>query len=130
MKSNLRIIGIVLFLGLFSISAMAMKTASFKVYGNCDLCKDRIEKATKEIKGVSDAKWDEKTQMLKVSFNESKTDLVKINKAIAATGHDTDTCKASDKAYNDLKDCCHYKRPKPKAKTECIEKKKGKCCNH
>jgi len=38
------------------------KTTSLKVYGNCDMCKAKIEKAGTQ-KGISKTIWDEKTDM-------------------------------------------------------------------
>ncbi len=101
------------------------KTESFKAYGSCGSCKTRIEKAAKSVQGVTSANWDSKTQMVQVTFDTSKTDLKKINQAIADAGHDTDMCKAKDETYNALPGCCHYKRPNGQGKT-C---QKGACCD-
>ena len=38
------------------------KTEEFKVFGNCGMCKSRIEKAAKAVDGVSMAEWDKKTK--------------------------------------------------------------------
>jgi len=89
----------------------ATKTETIKVWGNCDLCKARIEKAAK-IDGVSKAVWDVKTKMLTVVYNPSKVSSDKIQKRIAAVGHDTEKYKADDKVYNSLPSCCHYERKK------------------
>ena len=89
------------------------KTEKFKVYGNCGMCEKRIEKAASAVDGVSNADWNKETKMIEVSFDESKIDLEKIQKAIADAGHDTDKYSASDETYNKLPGCCHYER-KPK----------------
>jgi copper chaperone CopZ len=91
-------------------SFAGVKTEKFKVYGNCGMCENRIETAVKAIDGVSAADWDKETKMLEVTFDESKTDIHKINKAVAAVGHDTDMVRASDKVYNNLPGCCKYDR--------------------
>jgi Cu(I)/Ag(I) efflux system membrane fusion protein len=83
---------------------------SFLVYGNCEMCKDRIETAAISVDGVISASWNKKTKILEVAFDESKTDLQKIHEAIANVGHDTDTLKASDEAYSKLPACCKYDR--------------------
>ncbi len=101
------------------------KTESFKAYGACGMCKTRIEKAAKSVDGVTAAVWDSKTQMVKVTFDNSKTDLKNINQAIANAGHDTDMCKAKDETYNALPGCCHYDRQEGKAKA-C---QKSACCD-
>jgi len=86
------------------------KTETFKVWGNCGMCKTTIEKATNAVEGVSKAEWDKETKMIEVSFDESKTDLHKIHKAIANSGYDTEMHKATDEAYSGLPGCCQYER--------------------
>ncbi len=87
------------------------KTETIKVWGTCDMCQARIEKAAK-VAGVSKANWDSKTQMLSVVYDPSKTNSDDIQKKIAAVGHDTEKFKANDKAYAKLDDCCQYERKK------------------
>jgi copper chaperone CopZ len=91
-------------------NAPAGMTSKFKVYGNCGMCEKRIEKAAK-IKGVTKADWDGDSQMLTIQFNEKKVTPAKVQKAVAAVGHDTDNDRAKDKVYNKLPDCCQYERP-------------------
>lgn len=83
----------------------------FNVSGNCDMCKERIEKAAKSVNGVKSATWDEKTKKIHVEFDSMKTDLSTIQKAIAKAGHDTEKYKADDQTYNALPGCCQYDRP-------------------
>jgi mercuric ion binding protein len=87
------------------------KTESFKVWGNCGMCKDRIEKTVK-AEGASSAAWDTKTKMLTVSFDPTKTSVDAMGKKLAEAGHDTGKYKADDKVYNALPGCCHYERVK------------------
>jgi hypothetical protein len=87
------------------------KTESFKVWGNCEMCKDRIEKAVKE-EGATSAVWDSKTKMLTVSFYASKTNVGSLGKKIASVGHDTEKYKAPDDVYAKLPVCCQYERAK------------------
>jgi len=86
------------------------KTETFKVLGNCGMCESRIEKAVLSVDGVSKADWDEKTKMIEIVFDDSKTDVHKIQKAIADAGHDTDMIKAKVEVYNNLPGCCKYER--------------------
>ena len=81
----------------------------FMVGGSCEMCKDRIEKTAKEIKGVHSAIWDLKSHELHLDFDETKTSLDAISKAIAAVGHDTDLHKANDEVYEALPACCLYR---------------------
>ena len=102
-----------LFLGMSSIFA-AVKTEKIKVYGKCDLCKTRIEKAAKSVQGVNKATWILSNELLTVTFDDSKTSVSRIEDAVAKVGHDTDHAKATDKAYNELPGCCRYGRPSNK----------------
>ena len=98
-----------------STTAMAQTktTETFKVYGNCGMCKKTIEAAALDAKGVKSATWDMDKDMITVVFDPSKTDVDKIKTAIADSGYDTDTHRAPDKAYDNLHGCCKYDRPKP-----------------
>ncbi|MDD2412198.1 MAG: heavy-metal-associated domain-containing protein, partial [Bacteroidales bacterium] len=83
---------------------------------SCGMCKDRIEETAKSMDGVNAANWNQRTNMLKVSFDESKTSLQKLQMAIANVGHDTPMYKAKDEVYNALPQCCKYDRTEMKKK--------------
>ncbi|MFC6102257.1 heavy-metal-associated domain-containing protein [Olivibacter domesticus] len=85
------------------------KTTSFKVYGNCEMCKKRIEKAA-NIEGVSKATWDVDSKMMTVAFDSGKVNDKDIQKRIAQIGHDTQNFSAKDVTYNKLPECCQYDR--------------------
>jgi mercuric ion binding protein len=87
------------------------KTETFKVYGNCGMCEKRIEKAA-TIEGVTKADWDVDTKLMTVSYDPAKTDGKKVQKAIAAVGHDTDKQTAKEDVYSKLPGCCKYDRKK------------------
>jgi outer membrane receptor for ferrienterochelin and colicins len=84
-------------------------TATFKVYGVCEQCKQRIEDALK-TKGIATANWNVDTKMLTVSYDLSKITLDKINNKITAVGHDTYYKKAKDADYYALPKCCYYRQ--------------------
>jgi periplasmic mercuric ion binding protein len=88
-----------------------LKTETLKVWGNCEMCKDRIENAVK-AEGAASASWDVKTKMLRVSFSPSKTNLDALGRKLASVGHDTEKFKAPDDVYSKLPGCCHYDRAK------------------
>jgi copper chaperone CopZ len=92
-------------------SSASGKTESFKVWGKCSMCKDRIEKAVK-TEGATIATWDSKTQMLTVTFDTKKTSVDALSKKVASVGHDTEKYKAPDDVYAKLPGCCHYERSK------------------
>jgi periplasmic mercuric ion binding protein len=87
------------------------KTENFKVWGNCDMCKTRIETGLK-LDGISKAVWDQKTQMATVTYDPSKTNTDMMQKKLALIGHDTEKYKASGDAYSKLPECCQYNRGK------------------
>lgn len=64
-------------------------TQKIRVTGVCALCKQTIEKAIKKLPGVYLADWDVESQLLLVRYNRSNITLDKIEKLVAATGHDT-----------------------------------------
>lgn len=105
------------------------KTATFKVWGNCGMCKKTIEKAAKE-QGASSAEWNVNSKMLLVTYNPSTTSEDKILKGVADAGYDNEQFKATDEVYNKLHYCCQYDRKDGTAgahsnKTCCM--KDGKC---
>lgn len=87
---------------------MAMSEASFGVRGNCDMCKSTIEKAANGVEGVSNANWDKHKKEIRVTFNDKKTNIDEVHKAIAASGYDTDKVAGSTDSYQDLPSCCQY----------------------
>lgn len=83
---------------------------TFKVSGNCEMCKSTIETAAKSLPGVNVANWNIETQELHISFNEEKSSLSDIHKAIAKSGYDTEHETATKDAYDNLPACCQYTR--------------------
>ncbi|MFY8036377.1 MAG: heavy-metal-associated domain-containing protein [Cyclobacteriaceae bacterium] len=99
------------FIALFSLSAYAQSkvvTANIKVYGNCVMCKKRIETAL-DYKGIKRAEWSPKTKELVVVYNSDKITEKKIHELVAAAGHDTDQVKAKQETYAALPFCCLYR---------------------
>lgn len=90
------------------------ETAEFKVYGNCGMCKSRIEKALK-VDGVESAKWDKDTKMTNVIFDSDKITVDQLHQLVAEVGHDTEMIKAEDETYNKLHSCCKYQRAEMKS---------------
>lgn len=118
---------VIIMLTMIATSAYAgnEKKETFAVKGNCGMCEKTIEKAAKNVEGVTEADWDVKAKKITVTYDESKTNLDTIHKAIADTGYDTDKVKAKDEVYNKLHGCCKYERE------DCTtEKKKGCCSGH
>lgn len=74
------------------------------------MCEKRIEKAALGVDGVSKADWNKETKQLEVVFDDTKTDLDKIEVAIAKVDHDTPKHKALDNVYKKLPECCLYRK--------------------
>ncbi len=85
-------------------------TKTFWVNGVCEMCQKRIQKAALSVNGVKLAQWDIDTKMLKVIYKTKKCSLLDIQKAIAQAGHDNAGIRATDEAYDNLHNCCHYER--------------------
>ncbi len=103
-----------------SVSVNAQtKTDTIKVYGECGMCKNRIQKTLK-IEGITSAAWDTETKLLVVAYDASIISNDDIQKKIAAVGHDTEKYTADDKVYEKLPGCCHYERKKADKKEENI----------
>ena len=113
MKSFKYIFTIVILVTSFRMAAQVNEhkdsTMAFKVFGNCEMCKERIEKAAK-VNGVIKANWDIDTKLLTLLVNGSIFNLDKVHHRIAEAGHDTEKEKASDVTYNELPECCHYRK--------------------
>lgn len=105
---------LVLLIFIFSFSTYSftrddkIQTVKFKVFGNCGMCKTRIEKALK-IKEVKKVKWNKQTKILSVAYRSSAISLDSLQKRVAAVGHDTEKFKAPDSIYSKLPDCCLYR---------------------
>mgnify|MGYP001430201990 CR=1 FL=1 len=93
------------------VKKTSQKTETFEVWGKCDMCKTRIEK-TVLSEGVTNASWDQETQMLTVTYDPAKTSKEALSKKLASAGHDTEKYKAPDDIYAKLPGCCHYDRAK------------------
>jgi len=112
MKTSKYILSIaILIFGIQAFAQTALKTDTFKVYGECGMCKTRIEKAAK-VDGVIKAEWNKDTKVLTLVYNPLKVTTDNVQKKIAKVGHDTDKFKTEDKVYSGLPGCCQYERKK------------------
>lgn len=86
-------------------------TSTFKVWGNCEMCKETIEGSLKE-EGILKSDWNVDTKIMTVEFDTAKISLDQIQKNIAIVGYDDEKYKADDKTYSSLPECCQYDRKK------------------
>jgi len=98
--------------GVFSQEKSSTKTDSFKVYGNCKMCKATIEGSLKKKDGILSKQWDKNSKILTVAYDPSKITLQQVGKKVADAGYDNEYAKAPDAAYSSLHECCQYERPK------------------
>ncbi len=115
-------------LALTTVATAQTKTETFKVSGNCGMCKTKIEKAAKDA-GAKSATWDADTKNLTVSYKSSSTNAAKIQSQIATVGYDNVGAKATTEAYNKLHGCCKYERSTSETKAACCSGA-GSCDHH
>ena len=105
---------IIVFVFIFGLNTFAQKQEftkeTFKVWGNCEMCKTTIEKSLRKFDGVKSARWNVSTKQITVKYNAEETNLEAIKKQIASVGYDTEEFKADDKVYSKLHHCCQYDR--------------------
>ena len=108
--SNL-LVAITLLLSFTSTNAQIKnaQTETVKIYGNCGMCENNIEKAG-NLKKVAIVDWNKDTKIATLTYDTKKTNQDEILKRIALAGYDSDKFLAPDNAYNDLPGCCQYDR--------------------
>ena len=87
----------------------AYKKATFKVWGNCEMCKETIE-GSLNVEGVAKAEWSTESKMIVVNYDSTKINLDQIQKNIEIVGYDNEKYKVDEKAYSNLPECCQYDR--------------------
>ncbi len=92
-----------------TLFAQTITESTFKVKGECGMCKDRIETTAKNA-GATSANWNAATQTLSVKFDDSKVTGDVLLKKIAEVGHDNEKYSAPDSVYKNLPGCCLYER--------------------
>jgi hypothetical protein len=109
-------LGMILFVSFASCATPIKnaKTETFKVAGNCDMCKENIETAAAK-KGIAKAEWNVDSKLLTLTYNSKKTTAAEVLKRIAYAGYDNEQFLAPDDAYAKLAQCCQYDRMKKEA---------------
>jgi len=92
------------------------KTETVKIYGNCGMCKQTIEKAGNSKK-QAEVVWDKKIKIASIVYDSTKTSKEEILKRIALAGYDNELFLAPTNAYDNLHSCCQYERPKNSSTT-------------
>lgn len=92
-------------------------TTKVKIYGSCEMCESKIEKAG-TIKKVVEVDWNQDTKMASLTYDSKKTNEAEILKRIALAGYDNEQFLAPDKAYSALPECCQYERENKTLRTK------------
>ncbi|MFK7906332.1 MAG: carboxypeptidase-like regulatory domain-containing protein, partial [Chitinophagales bacterium] len=96
----------------FSTSILAQENNNIEkihVDGRCGMCKNRIEKAAIQIKGVKTATWNVGTKELKIFVNRKNFNEDQLHQKMADIGHDTEKIRATNEVYENLPGCCLYR---------------------
>ncbi|MBI3512417.1 MAG: heavy-metal-associated domain-containing protein [Bacteroidetes bacterium] len=88
-------------------AANVTQTVKIKTSAECDMCKSRIEKEVRAMKGVKSADLDLTTKILTVEYNPKKISPENIRTAISNIGYDADDVKANNRSQKELPKCCH-----------------------
>ena len=130
------LVAIIVLLSFTSINAQIKnaKTETVKIYGNCDMCEKRIEKAG-NLKKIAKVDWNVDSNRATITYDAKKTTSNEILKRIALAGYDSDTFLAPDNVYAKLPGCCQYERVakvavKTESKTEDLTENHSNHANH
>lgn len=85
------------------------KTETFRIAGNCEMCKQTIEHAG-TTKGESTLAWNADTHIAELTYDATATSADAVLKRVAYAGYDNDRYLAPAEAYAALKKCCQYER--------------------
>ena len=103
--------GLMLLISIYGFAQSRTEKATFKVYGECEMCKQNIEKAA-SVQGVSAAIWNMDSKVLRIKFSPEVISRDSIHMLIAHAGYDTELYRAEDTIYSSLPKCCKYERKK------------------
>ena len=78
--------------------------------GDCKECGRNLEKFLIKQNGIVTVEFARKSKTLKVVYDPVGISETEIHKKIAGQGYDTDLAKATEKAYNQLMECCKYRK--------------------
>ncbi len=108
-KKTMMAIVLLLSITLSNAQIKNAKTEAVKVFGNCGMCKTKIEKAG-NLKNIAQVDWNEDTKIATLTYDESKTNQDEILKRIALVGYDSEKFLAPADVYSKLPGCCQYER--------------------
>ena len=92
---------------------------TFKVWGNCEMCKETIEGSLK-IRPVQMAVWDVDTKMMTVRFDAEHITLDSIQKRIALAGYDSEKFRCANKGLSNMNVCPNLVFKMLSLETDCV----------
>lgn len=98
-----------LLVGLIScsyLSVSASDSAQIITSAQCSMCKNKVEKRLRKIKGIESVELNMDSKILHIIFDEKSIDLSKIEKLINQIGYDANDKPAIPSAYKRLPACC------------------------
>ncbi|MCS3556560.1 MULTISPECIES: TonB-dependent receptor plug domain-containing protein [unclassified Sphingobacterium] len=110
-KTNCFIGCILLLCGWFHATGAIIATDTtirVNVFGNCDQCKARIEKAISG-QGLKEAAWDQQSKSLLLQFDPQVFALEAAIQRLLDAGHDVAGFKSKNEIYEKIKGCCNYR---------------------
>lgn len=108
-KKTIMAIALLLSIAVSNAQIKNATTETVKIFGNCGMCKTKIEKAG-NLKNIAQVDWNEDTKMATLTYDESKTNQDEILKRIALVGYDSEKFLAPADVYSKLPGCCQYER--------------------
>lgn len=87
----------------------ALSEKKFHVWGNCEKCRNTIEKAC-VLDGVVYAKWDADSKLLNLKIDTSVVKFETVLKSVANSGYDNELYFGNNYTYSKLPECCQYER--------------------
>ncbi len=115
-NQNIKIIPILLSICILGLNSCGIfqgnknkVNTSFTVFGNCEMCKERIENAL-DRKGIQSAYWSKEEQKVFITYNSDLFNEEQLHNIVAMVGHDTEKVKADNIVYQNLPGCCHYRK--------------------
>jgi copper chaperone len=122
MKKRLAtILGVIALVFAVSFAQAGTKEVKIKTNACCPDSKAAIEKALKSTEGVTEATVDLKDKVASVKFDDKKTSLDKVRKAIVKAGYNADKMKAKAAAKCDKN--CKDAKAGAKCDKNCKDKK-------
>ena len=92
-----------------NIAINTITTSTLIVQGNCNMCKNLIERTVLNLNGVSEASWNSISKELKMTYDANFINIEAIARNIADIGYDNEIFTAEDDVYNALHSCCLYR---------------------